>query len=48
MVQSAIRSPANMYILEGEVAISFHFHGELNVLVHLKGQMMKLSSTKGT
>jgi hypothetical protein len=44
MVQRAIRSPANIYNLEGKVAISFHLHCELNVLVHPEGQMMKVSS----
>jgi hypothetical protein len=39
MVQRAIRSPANIYVQEGQVAISFHLHRELNVLVHPEGQM---------
>jgi hypothetical protein len=32
MPQTAI-SPVNIYIQDGEVVISFHLHGELNVLV---------------
>jgi hypothetical protein len=33
MAQTAIRSPLNIYVHEGKVTISFHLHGELNVLV---------------
>jgi hypothetical protein len=33
MTQRAIMPPVNMCAKEGKVAISFHLHGELNVLV---------------
>jgi hypothetical protein len=33
MAQGTIGSPVNIYVKEGKVAISFHLHGELNVLV---------------
>jgi hypothetical protein len=33
MAQTAIGSPVNIYVKEGNVAISFRLHGELNVLV---------------
>lgn len=33
MTQGAMRSCVNICIQEGKVAVSFHLHGELNVVV---------------
>jgi hypothetical protein len=33
MAQRIIGSPVNIYVKEGEVALSFGLHGELNALV---------------
>jgi hypothetical protein len=32
MAQGPIRSPVNIYVKEGEVALTFSLHGELNAL----------------
>ena len=32
MAQSTVRSPVNIYVKEGEVAVSYGLHGELDAL----------------
>jgi hypothetical protein len=42
MAQRTIGPPVNIYVKEGEVALTFGLHGELNVLVAISSSKMSV------